>query len=122
MRVLIVDDHQDTADTLQTLLRAAGHDVRVAYRGNEAIDVASDFVPQLALVDIQLPDISGLAVAKQLRKQSGRRVNIVAITGGDGRQLRFASNFDQHAQKPVSAAQLYQLIDAAREGSKSLDT
>lgn len=118
MRVLIVDDHPDTADVLQTLLRAAGHDVRVAYRGAEAIEVAADFVPELALVDIQLPDMSGFAVAKQLRKQSARRMHIVAITGGDARQLPYAGGFDQHAVKPVTAARLYQLIDAARDAIK----
>lgn len=118
MRVLVIDDHPDTADMLQMLLRAAGHDVRVAYRGSEAIDVARDFVPQLAIVDIQLPDVSGYAVAKQLRRQCGRRINIVAITGGDGRQLPFSGGFDQHARKPVSAARLYQVIEAAREATK----
>ena len=115
MRVLVIDDHADTADVLQMLLRAAGHDVRIAYRGAEAIEIAREFLPQLALVDIQLPDISGYAVAKQLRKQAGRRINIVAITGGDGRQLPFAGGFDQHARKPVSAPRLYQIIEAARE-------
>jgi CheY-like chemotaxis protein len=115
MRVLVVDDHPDTADVLQMLLQAAGHDVRVAYRGAEALAVAAEFVPELALVDIRLPDVSGFAVAKQLRKQSARPVNIVAITGGESRQLPFAGAFDQHARKPVTPAQLYQLIDTARE-------
>ena len=119
MRVLIVDDHPDTADVLQMLLQAAGHDVRIAYRGDEAIALASKFIPELAFVDIQLPDMSGFAVAKHLRKQSGRRVNIIAITGGDARQLPFAANFDQHAIKPVSAGTLYQLIDVARDAIKS---
>ena len=120
MRVLIVDDHPDTADMLQMLLLAAGHQVCVAYRGTEALDLAAEFVPELALVDIQLPDISGFAVAKQLRKQFGRRVNIdiVAITGGDARQLPLAGSFDHHAIKPVTAATLYQLIDAARDATE----
>lgn len=118
MRVLVIDDHPNTADTLQMLLCAAGHDVRVAYRGDNAIEVARDFVPELALVDIQLPGISGFAVAKLLRKPSGRRVNIVGITGGDARQLPFAGSFDQHAAKPVTAARLYQLIETARDAIK----
>jgi CheY-like chemotaxis protein len=118
MRVLIVDDHPDTADVLQMLLRAAGHEVRIAYCGEEATTLASEFAPELALVDIQLPDISGFAVAKQLRKQAGRRINIVAITGGDARKLPLAGGFDQHAVKPVSASKLYQLIEVAREAIK----
>jgi CheY-like chemotaxis protein len=118
VRVLIVDDHADTADVMQMLLSVAGHDVKVAYRGQEAIDVATAFEPELAFVDIQLPDMSGFAVAKHIRKISGRRVNIIAVTGGDARKLGMTGNFDQHASKPVSAARLYQLIDAAQEARK----
>jgi CheY-like chemotaxis protein len=119
MRVLIVDDHPDTADALQMLLQSAGHNVRVAYDGTQALAIAAELVPELAFIDIQLPDMSGYAVAKQLRKQSGRRVNLVGITGGDARQLPFSANFDQHAVKPISAARLYQLIDVAREAIKA---
>lgn len=118
MRVLVVDDHPDTADALEILLRAAGHVVQTAYSGSDAVALANGFAPDLAFVDIQLPDISGFVVAKELRKQSGRRLNIVAITGGDSRRLRFASNFDQHALKPVSAKQIYQLIEVARQAIK----
>ena len=100
------------------LLREAGHDVRVAYQGDDAITVAHEFHPELALVDIGLPDTSGHAVAKALRKQLGTRVNIVAVTGGDARSLPFAGGFDQYATKPVTAARMYQLIDAAREAMR----
>ena len=89
--------------------------MRVAYRGAEAIEIALAQIPELAFVDLQLPDMSGYAVAKQLRKQSGRKINIVGFTGGDARQLPFSGTFDQHAIKPVTAARLYQLIDVARE-------
>lgn len=121
MRVLVVDDHPDTADALEMLLRAAGHVVQTAYRGTDAVQLANTFAPDLAFVDILLPDMSGFAVAKELRKQSGRRLNIVAITGGDSRKLPFASNFDQHALKPVSAARIYQLIEVAREAIKAIE-
>lgn len=118
MRILIVDDHPDTADVLQILLRAAGHDVSATYLGEDAIEISRSFLPELALVDIQLPDISGFVVARRLRQQCGRRLNLVAMTGGDISQLRFAGCFQQHARKPVSAARLYQLIDEARDASK----
>ena len=62
---------------------------------------------------------SGHAVAKQLRKELRKRVNLIGITGGDIRNLPFSGNFDQHAIKPITAAQLYQLIDVAREAIKA---
>lgn len=114
MKVLVVDDHPDTADALQMLLRAAGHHVRVAYDGAAALADAAEHPPELAFIDLQLPDMSGYAVAKALRKQLGSRVSIVGITGGgDARKLPFSGTFDQHAIKPITAAQLYQLIDVA---------
>lgn len=118
MRVLIVDDEADTADMLQMLLRVAGHEAKVAYRGRDAIEVAMGFEPELVLVDIHLPDISGVAVAKQIRKGSRRGVSIIGISGRDFRGLPLTASFDQHAVKPVSAARLYQLIDAAQEATK----
>jgi len=119
MKILIVDDNRDTADTLQALLQYAGHDVRVAYRGDEALELAATFEPDLALVDIQLPDTTGFAVAQRLRKQLARRVHIVGITGGDTRSLRTAGTFNEHAVKPISAARLYQVIDAARDAMRA---
>lgn len=118
MRILVVDDHRDTTEAFGMLLQAAGHDVRLAYQGDDALVIAHEFVPELALVDIGLPDTSGHAVARALRKQLGSRVNIVAVTGGDARSLPFAGGFDQHATKPVTAARLYQLIDAARDAMR----
>ena len=118
MRVLIVDDEVDTADMLQMLLRVAGHETKVAYCGRDAIEVAMGFEPELALVDIHLPDMSGVAVAKQIRKASRRGVSIIAISGRDLRGLRLTASFEQHAVKPVTAVRLYQLIDAAQEATK----
>ena len=82
MRVLIVDDHHATSEMLSRLLGAAGHEVRASYRGDEAITIAATFEPELALIDIQLTDTTGFAVARQLRKQFGKRIHLVAITGG----------------------------------------
>jgi DNA-binding response OmpR family regulator len=118
MRVLVVDDHADTADALEMLLRAAGREVRAAYRGEEAIAISRRFVPEVAFVDVRLPDISGFIVAKRLRQQHGRRVNLAAITGGDMSKVRLAGCFDQHACKPLSAARVYQLLEAARDANK----
>lgn len=119
MRILIIDDNHDTADMLSMLLAAAGHEVRAAYRGDEALVLAASFVPHLALVDIQLTDTTGFALARKLRKQFGKRIHLVAITGGDARSLPFAGVFDQHATKPVTAARLYQTIDIARDALRN---
>jgi CheY-like chemotaxis protein len=119
VRILVVDDHPDTADALQMLLQSAGHDVRVAYDGAQALSVAADHPPELAFIDIQLPDTSGYALAKQLRKTLGHKVNLVGITGGDVNRLPFAGTFDQHAIKPISALVIFQLMDVARDAIKS---
>ncbi len=114
MRILIVDDHHDTADMFSMLLGAAGHEVRAVYRGDEALVLATSFAPHLALLDIQLTDTTGFALARTLRKQFGKRIHLVAITGGDARSLPFTGVFDQHSTKPVTAARLYQTIEVAR--------
>ena len=120
MRVLVVDDHPDTADALQMLLQSAGDNVRVAYDGVGALADAAEHPPELAFIDLELPDMSGYAVAKALRKQLGSRVNIIGITGGgDAKKLPFSGSFDQHAIKPITAAQLYQLIDVARRANQA---
>jgi two-component system, sensor histidine kinase len=120
MHILVVDDHPDTADALQMLLRSAGHSVRVAYDGTGALAEATEHPPEIAFIDLELPDMSGYAVAKALRKQLGTRVSIVGITGGGGaKKLPFSGIFDQHAIKPITAAQLYQLIDVAHRALQS---
>ena len=69
-RVLIADDHQDAADTLAILLCMAGHDAQVAYGGAEAIQLASTFNPEVAILDIDMPGVGGYEVAKALIARS----------------------------------------------------
>lgn len=119
MRVLVIDDCADTADMLSLLLRAARHDVRVAYCGRDGIAIARELSPEIALVDIQLADVSGHVVARELRKQALQRIHIVAVSGADSWRLPFAAVFDEHARKPMSAARLYQLLDTARDAARA---
>ena len=112
-RVLVVDDNEDAADSLATLLDVTGFLVRVAYDGPEAIAAADEFRPAVALLDIGLPRLSGYDIARHVRAQRGDGVLLVAITGWgqeeDRRRAREAG-FDHHFTKPADFERLLELI------------
>lgn len=113
-RVLIVDDNQDAADSLAMLLGVRGDEVRIAYDGSQALEVERDFEPDVILLDIGLPAISGYDVAHRIREKRGRSVLIVAITGwGQEKDLRRAeeAGIDQHFTKPVDFEALVALLE-----------
>lgn len=114
-RILVVDDNADAADSLGMLLEVRGDNVRVAYDGLEALQLAGDFDPEVVLLDIGMPKISGYDVARRLREQRGDSVFIIAISGwgqeGDRRKAR-ESGFDHHFTKPVDFEALLDLIDS----------
>ena len=115
-RILIVDDNHDSADSLASLLSAAGHDVRTLYDGPSASLVAEDFRPQVVLLDIGLPQMNGYEVARQLRKSAElRNVILVAFTGygrDEDRQQTREAGFDYHLVKPLDAEALERIIDS----------
>ena len=104
-KVLVADDNRDAADSLAMLLSADGHDVRVAHDGTSALRIASEFRPDVALLDIGMPGISGLDVAKAIREsQPESSLLLVAITGWGQQSDRDRSSeagFDHHLTKPV---------------------
>ena len=112
-RVLVVDDNQDAADSLATLLGVMGYEVRTAYDGPEAIEAADEFSPEVALLDIGLPQLSGYDIARHVRSRRGNDVLLVAITGWgqeeDRRKAREAG-FDHHFTKPADFDVLLDLI------------
>jgi PAS domain S-box-containing protein len=113
-RVLVVDDNVDAAAMLAVVLRHCGHDVRIAHSGPEALQLADAFQPEVVLLDIGMPGMDGLEVARQLRKKEPQpRPLIVAITGWgaseDERRTREAG-FDVHLVKPVEQAQLQRIL------------
>jgi len=116
-RVLVVDDNEDAADSLATLLGVMGYEVRTAYDGPEAITAADEFQPAVALLDIGLPQLSGYDIARHVRQRRGNEVLLVAITGwgqeGDKLKAREAG-FDHHFTKPVDYAALLEVVDRAR--------
>ena len=109
-RVLIVDDNTDAAATMEILLKSLGHETSVAHNGIEALQVASDFKPDVILLDIGLPGLDGYEVARRLRAlKSERPCRIVAVTGwgqdADKRKSEEAG-FDMHLVKPVAVDDL----------------
>ena len=106
--MLIVEDHQDSADTLFELLRQLGYDVRVAYDAISALSCMESFSPEMVLCDIGLPGkVSGYDVAREVRVRWGKHVCLVALTGygsvGD-QERALAAGFDVHMRKPLDLA------------------
>ena len=114
LRILVVDDNQDSADSLAVWLRLKGHEVRAAYGGPEALAAALEQRPDLVLLDIGMPGMSGYEVVRRLRAHPDtRRTRLVAMTGWgqeeDRRQSREAG-FDQHLVKPLEPRALEELL------------
>ncbi|HSG40396.1 MAG TPA: ATP-binding protein, partial [Thermoanaerobaculia bacterium] len=115
-RILIVDDNSDATLTLHALLELWGHEVRSAQDGPAALAAAAELQPEIVLLDLGLPGMSGFEVAPALRAMPGLRgVMIVAVTGygqeEDRRRTREAG-FDRHLVKPVDPEELRKLITA----------
>lgn len=114
-RVLVVDDNRDAADAMAVLLSIDGHHIATAYDGATALASAASALPEVVLLDIGLPDITGYEVARRLRAlDGGERVTIVAISGwGQARdkQLAFESGFDAHLTKPADPSQVRALLN-----------
>ena len=113
-RILIADDNEDAANTLALLLQLAGHDVRTAHGGHAALTLAGNFRPEIALLDIGMPDVDGYEVAERVRETPwGQDVLLVALTGlgqeDDKRRAR-AAGFDHHLTKPVDPRDLDALL------------
>ena len=123
LRMLIVDDNRDAADSLAMLLRTTGNEIRTAYDGLEALQVASEFRPEVVLLDIGLPKIDGHEVAQRLRHEAwGRRVCLIAITGWSDESDRArsrAAGFDHHLVKPLDTAHLAQLLGSVERSARS---
>ena len=104
-RVLVVDDNRDTAAGLSKLLKLLGHDVRVAYDGPTAVELARTHRPEVVLLDIGLPGMDGYEVAKRLRGEEGCRGAMIVAASGYGqeedRRRSREAGFDHHLVKPV---------------------
>ncbi len=113
-RVLVADDNRDAADSLAMMLRLHGHEVHAVHDGQEAVDAAGWFRPDLALLDIGMPRLNGFEACRRIREQTwGRGVVLVAVTGwGQEEDKRRATEagFDHHLTKPADPAALERLL------------
>lgn len=114
LRVLVVDDNADCANTLKLLLQVSGHQSCAAYDGVEALELAQHYRPSVIFLDIGLPDLNGYDVAKRLRDHAETKESvIIALTGFGGSDVRARSEkagFDYHLTKPVDARRLRELL------------
>ena len=120
-RILIVDDHQISANGLAKWLRSLGNEVEVAFDGLHAIATAEKFRPDIILLDIGLPDINGYEVAENIRKKLwGQETILIAMTGHgqeeDRRRIR-TSGFYAHLVKPLVYKQVLSLLASCPSSS-----
>lgn len=116
LRIIIADDDRDTVWTLATILRDEGHSVQGVHRGEDVLKAASFAKPDVAVIDLQMPGMSGYAVAQELRNlfYPMRAPLLIAISGiwtkGSDRLLARHIGFDYHLEKPCDAAELLRLV------------
>ena len=114
LRILVIEDHRDAADSLRILLEMLGHQVRLAYSGPEGVQAAAEWRPDIVLCDIGLPGLDGYGVARQLRlNPTTARVRLLALTGygtDEARQRSQEAGFDHHLVKPADPRELQRLL------------
>lgn len=114
LRILIVDDNRDGAESLAMMLRILGNETRVAYNGEDGVQLAEAYQPDVILFDIGLPKMNGYEACRVIRQQSwGQRPMVIAVTGwgqAEDRQRSKNAGFDHHLVKPVDARVLLQLL------------
>ena len=113
-RILVADDDADAVATLSALLREEGYQVRGVHHGAEVLDAVFNFAPDVVLLDIGMPKMSGYDVARTLRERYGSaRPVLIAVTGRTGladRQQARAAGFEHHIAKPYEPKALLNLI------------
>jgi len=119
-RFLVVDDNRDGADSLAMALRFLGDEVRTAYDGAEAVELAEQFRPEIILMDVGMPRINGLDATRRIRTEPwGRDIKIIALTGwgqSHDRERSREAGCDGHLVKPVNLADLDKMLAELKEG------
>ena len=119
LRILIVDDHEDSAEMLSMLLTGKGHTTRLALDGTAALAVAAAFKPHVGLLDLSLPGMSGYELAQRLRAVPGLSlIRLVAVTGhgSDAHRAKArAAGFTEHLLKPVDLQAIDAVLASVRQ-------
>jgi CheY-like chemotaxis protein len=122
LRVLVVDDSVDSAESMAIILEMSGYEVRKAHNGPEALHMASDYRPDVVLMDIGMPGMSGHEVAQKMRETSATRDIILIAMTGYGRQVdreqSRAAGFDHHLVKPLDFEKLNEVLTASTGSGK----
>jgi CheY-like chemotaxis protein len=120
-RILVVDDSTDTSRLLSRFITLLGHDVRTARDGLEGVEAASEFRPDVVLMDLDMPILDGFDAARRIRDRSlGEQITLVALTpcGGEIDEPRLrGAGFDHHLAKPVDVEALVTLIGRSQPPS-----
>jgi len=120
-RVLIVDDHKEVSESVARLVRSWGHEVAIARDGPSALALAEGFQPEYAIVDLSLPGMNGIDLARHLRERFPRpRLCLIALTGYAGEDIRercLAAGFDVHLVKPGDIPMVETLLGDDRQDS-----
>ncbi len=124
-RALVVDDNADVADALAMLLKSFGADVRVAYRGAEALTNVKELKPDIAFIDLGMPGMDGYQVARAIRTTpEGKELILVALSGwgaDEDRKRGLEAGFDRHVIKPIDVEELKGLLAEAAKRSSPKD-
>ena len=118
MRVLVVDDNFDAAELLAMSVQMMGHLTQVAHDGPTALQIAVQFRPDMALLDIGLPVMDGFELARNLRALPGlEALRLIAVTGysqEEDRRQTTAAGFERHLVKPIQLDQLQEVLAVAK--------
>jgi CheY-like chemotaxis protein len=112
-RILVVDDNEDAAWLLAEALRMLGHDVRTSFDGHSALELAREWPPQIAFLDIGLPGMDGFSLCRHLLELPARP-HVIAVTGygqANDRERAREAGFDAHFVKPVSLRDVQSAIE-----------
>jgi CheY-like chemotaxis protein len=116
-----VDDNRDGADSVSEMLKLMGNDIRTAYDGQQGVDMAGEYRPDVVLLDIGLPKLNGYEACRRIREQPwDKKAVLIAVTGWGQDEDRLRSReagFDRHLVKPVDPEDLMKVLAELKVGA-----